>query len=62
MFKQLNNKQLVDTINYRYSNGLNDDDYVAELCRRRKKQNKQIAIVNGELFIMVNVKENEWVN
>ena len=62
MFKQLNNKQLVDTINYRYSNGLNDDDYVAELCRRRKKQNKQIAIVNGELFIMVNVKKNEWVN
>ena len=62
MFKQLNNKQLVDTINYRYSNGLNDDDYVAELCRRRKKQNKQIAIVNGELFIMVNVKENKWVN
>ena len=53
MFKHLNNKQLVDTINYRYSNGLNDDDYVAELCRRRKKQNKQIAIVNGELFVMV---------
>ncbi len=53
MLKHLNNKQLVDTINYRYSSGLNDDDYVAELVSRRKKQNKQIAIVEGELLVMV---------
>ena len=57
MLKHLSNKQLVDAINHRYSNNLNDDDYVAELVNRRKKQNKQIAIVNGELFIIV--KENE---
>ena len=53
MFKHLNNKQLVDTINTRYANGQNDDDYVAELVRRRKKYNKQIAIVDGERFIML---------
>ena len=34
--KHLSNKKLVDMINYRYSNELNDDDYIAELCRRRK--------------------------
>ena len=53
MLKHLSNKQLVDTINYRYSSGLNDDDYIAELVSRRKKQNKQIAIVEGELLVMV---------
>jgi len=51
--KHLSNKNLVDRINYRYSNGLNDDDYIAELCRRRKASGKQIAIVNGEEFVMV---------
>mgnify|MGYP006908295744 FL=1 len=57
MFKHLNNKQLVDAINYRYANGLNDDDYIAELCNRRKKNNKKIAVVDGELFVMVDDKE-----
>ena len=52
--KNLTNKQLIDKINYRYENNLNDDDYIAELCRRRKEQNKQIAIVNGEIFIITN--------
>jgi len=47
------NKKLVDMINYRYNNGLNDDDYIAELCRRRKASGEQIAKVNGEFFIMV---------
>ena len=51
--KYLTNKQLVDIINDKYANDLNDDDYVAELVRRRKKYNKQIAIVDGERFIMV---------
>lgn len=38
-FKHLSNQQLVDTLNKRYKNGLNDDDYVGELFRRAKKQN-----------------------
>ena len=53
----LSNKNLVDMINYRYSNGLNDDDYIAELCRRRKASGRQIAIVSGEEFVMVNNKK-----
>tara|TARA_Y100000310_G_C19997418_1_gene496872 strand:- start:189 stop:404 length:216 start_codon:yes stop_codon:yes gene_type:complete len=52
--KKLNNKQLVDKINYRYSNGLNDDDYIAELVRRRKESGNKIATVIGEEFIMIN--------
>ena len=43
MFKHLNNKQLIDTINKRYANGQNDDDYVAELCRRRDEQGFKIV-------------------
>tara|TARA_R100000027_G_scaffold49321_1_gene37900 strand:- start:208 stop:375 length:168 start_codon:yes stop_codon:yes gene_type:complete len=42
-FKHLNNQQLVDTINNRFANGLNDDDYVAELCRRRDEQGFKIV-------------------
>lgn len=53
MFKHLNNKQLIDTINKRYANGLNDDDYVAELVRRSKEQNKKIAFVDGESFKLI---------
>jgi len=53
MFKHLNNKELVDAINYRYHNNLNDDDYLAELCRRRKTSKKQIAEVQGEYFVIV---------
>ena len=43
--KKLSNKQLIETINYKYENNLNDDDYIAELVRRRKATNKKIAIV-----------------
>ena len=42
-FKHLSNKELVDTINERYANGLNDDEYVKELCRRRDKQGFKIV-------------------
>tara|TARA_R100001591_G_C4222331_1_gene149549 strand:+ start:234 stop:413 length:180 start_codon:yes stop_codon:yes gene_type:complete len=59
MFKHLNNKQLIDTINKRYANGLNDDDYVAELVRRRKNQNNQIAFVDGDLFKLIEGELNE---
>ena len=55
--KHLSNKKLVDMINYRYSNGLNDDDYIAELVRRREVRGRQIAIVNGEEFIMIKEEE-----
>ena len=51
--KYLTNKQLIDIINDKYANDYNDDDYIAELVRRRKKYNKQIAIVDGERFVMV---------
>ena len=37
-FKHLSNQNLVDRINSRYKNNLNDDDEVAELCRRRDEQ------------------------
>ena len=59
MFKQLNNKKLVDMINYRYENDLNDDDYIAELVRRRKVSGKQIAIVSGEQFIIIKKGERD---
>ena len=55
--KYLTNKQLVDIINDKYANNYNDDDYIAELVRRLKKYNKQIAIVDGERFVMV---DNEY--
>ena len=51
--KKLSNKQLIDTINYRYENNLNDDDYIAELVRRRKATNKKIAMVQGEQFKLI---------
>jgi len=57
--KHLSNKQLVDRINYRWRNNLNDDDYIAELCRRRKASGKQIAVVSGEEFITVDYAEKE---
>ncbi len=41
-FKHLSNKQLVKVINKRYLSGLNDDDYVAELCYRRDTENFKI--------------------
>ena len=41
-FKHLSNQQLVDIINKRYANGLNDDDHVKELFRRAKEQDFKI--------------------
>ena len=38
-FKNLSNQELVNTINKRFANNLNDDDYVKELIRRSKEQN-----------------------
>ena len=52
--QKLSNRKLVDTINDRYENNLNDDDYIAELVRRRKASGKQIAIVDGEQFKLIN--------
>ena len=49
----LSNEKLIEIINSRYANNLNDDDYIAELCRRRKLSGEQIAIVNGEEFVMI---------
>ena len=37
-FKKLSNQELVDTINKRFANNQNDDDYVKELFRRSKKE------------------------
>tara|TARA_R100000656_G_scaffold38037_1_gene32095 strand:+ start:273 stop:470 length:198 start_codon:yes stop_codon:yes gene_type:complete len=37
-FKYLNNRELVNTINKKYAEGKNDDDYVYELFRRRDEQ------------------------
>ncbi len=42
-FKHLSNKELVKVINERYANGLNDDDYVKELFRRRDKQGFKVV-------------------
>jgi|TARA_R110000851_G_scaffold128015_1_gene260206 hypothetical protein len=55
--EKLSNRKLVDTINDRYENNLNDDDYIAELVRRRKATDKQIAIVDGEQFKLINEGE-----
>ena len=41
-FKHLSNQELVDTINKRYANGQNDDDYVGELFRRAKEQDFKV--------------------
>ena len=48
-FKHLSNEQLVDTINKRFANGLNDDDYVYELVRRKREQGLK-TVVNGNKF------------
>tara|TARA_R110000772_G_scaffold257070_1_gene373780 strand:- start:453 stop:629 length:177 start_codon:yes stop_codon:yes gene_type:complete len=37
-FKNLSNQELLDTINKRFANNQNDDDYVKELFRRSKKE------------------------
>ena len=56
MFKHLTNQKLVDTINKRYRNGLNDDDYVGELFNRAKEQNFKV-IPKYDTY-EINEKEN----
>ena len=51
MFKHLSNKQLVNTINYRFKNNLNDDDYVYELYKRRDKQGFKVIVGYDEYKI-----------
>jgi len=43
-FKHLNNKKLVDRINDRFANGLNDDDEVYELFKRKREQGFRVII------------------
>ena len=42
-FKHLSNKGLVEVINDRYANGLNDDDYVAELDADEKIKKSDVT-------------------
>tara|TARA_R110000772_G_scaffold154993_1_gene266033 strand:+ start:1865 stop:2038 length:174 start_codon:yes stop_codon:yes gene_type:complete len=42
-FKNLSNQELVNTINKRFANNQNDDDYVKELLERSKKQNFSVV-------------------
>jgi tRNA A37 N6-isopentenylltransferase MiaA len=44
MFEKLSNKQLIERINKRFKVGLNDDDEVKELFKRKKEQNLNIII------------------
>ena len=55
-FMHLTNQKLVDTINKRYKNGLNDDDYVGELFNRAKEQNFKV-IPKYDTY-EINEKEN----
>ncbi len=43
-FRHLNNKQLINRINDRFANGLNDDDEVYELFRRRNEQGFKVIV------------------
>tara|TARA_Y100001963_G_C6634076_1_gene377710 strand:- start:455 stop:625 length:171 start_codon:yes stop_codon:yes gene_type:complete len=52
-FKHLNNQQLIDRINYLYEHNKNDDDEIAEMCRRRNEQGFETKVV-GEKFIIIN--------
>tara|TARA_Y100001938_G_scaffold92022_1_gene126212 strand:- start:49 stop:249 length:201 start_codon:yes stop_codon:yes gene_type:complete len=56
-FKSYSNKRLVERINYRFNNDLNDDDEIYELCRRQKVSGKTIAKVVGNEFVII--KENK---
>lgn len=43
-FKYLTNRQLINRINDRFANGLNDDDEVYELFRRRDEQGFKVIV------------------
>jgi hypothetical protein len=43
-FKYLTNRQLINRINDRFANGLNDDDEVYELFERKRQQGFRVII------------------
>jgi len=43
-FKYLTNRQLINRINDRYANNLNDDDEVYELFKRKREQGFRVII------------------
>ena len=43
-FKYLINRQLINRINDRYANNLNDDDEVYELFKRKREQGFRVII------------------
>ena len=51
-FKHLNNQELINTINKRFENNLNDDDYIYELVQRKKEENFETKI-KGNKFILI---------
>tara|TARA_Y100001973_G_C5176000_1_gene321961 strand:- start:16 stop:201 length:186 start_codon:yes stop_codon:yes gene_type:complete len=57
-FKHLSNAELVKIINKRFAQGLNDDDYVAELCYRRDKQGFKIIAKYDTYEIIENNNTN----
>ena len=44
IFKYLTNRQLINRINDRYANNLNDDDEVYELFKRKREQGFRVII------------------
>tara|TARA_X000001382_G_scaffold41110_1_gene27591 strand:- start:173 stop:352 length:180 start_codon:yes stop_codon:yes gene_type:complete len=43
-FKYLTNRQLINRINDRYANNLNDDDEVYELFKRKREQGFRVIV------------------
>ena len=43
-FKYLTNRQLINRINDRYANNINDDDEVYELFKRKREQGFRVII------------------
>ena len=43
-FKHLTNRQLINRINDRFANDLNDDDEVCELFKRKRQQGFRVII------------------
>jgi hypothetical protein len=57
-FKNLSNQQLINTINKRFKANQNDDDYIAELVRRRDKEG--FTVVAGyDTYTIVENKTNK---
>lgn len=43
-FKHLTNRQLINRINDRFANDLNDDDEVCELFKRKRQQGFRVIV------------------